>query len=420
MYQRTLSILAFFACFYVGWSQQSTDSIDRFFRAPNNSLMMHVGGAGYGIGPGYEWMGYPARNVGLGFSFALPLIHPNFGSHYTPFSISPGVNLIVGARYWKTELSAEYNVYMETGRNPYGGTYNFQTQTMALMAGLRRQDPNGGILFRANIGAAIFDVGQLPQLLPAVTLSMGYTFRPKTKEELPPKPILQLGTHAKVADSVHRKTIAFRFAPFAGVELHRQWQREKDNDWVGLASSRRYDFQFQTRWATHLGVMADIGKPKGIVGLRLSLSAGLRAVRYDWQIHASSLLTQYPYYATFQTRTHIDDLQAEVDLNVGLRIRTRAQNPWVFVVGGYAGGADYIRRRSWVHFPTPPMEILVPPYTGIGIGPMVSISKQIKLGNSILEPYWSGRLSASDVSTDAVLHNMGTTIGVIVWLGGKQ
>ncbi len=397
-----------------------TDSDTRFFRAPSNSVLLHAGGAGYGIGPGYEWMGYPARNVGLGFSFALPLIHPTFGSHYTPFSISPGLNIIVGARYWKTELSAEYNVYMETGRNRYGGTYTFQTQTMALMAGLRRQNPNGGLLFRANIGGAVYDVGQFPQLLPAVTLSMGYTFHPKTKEELPPKPILQLGAHVKApADSAHRKTIAFRFAPFAGFELHRQWQREKDNDWVGLASSRRYDFQFQTRWAAHLGVMADIGKPKGIVGLRLSLSAGLRAVRYDWQFHASSLLTQYPYYATYTSRTHIDDLQAELDLNVGLRIRTRAQNPWVFVVGGYAGRADYIRRRSWVHLPTTPIETPMPPYIGIGIGPMASICKQIKLGNSTLEPYWSGRLSVSNVSTAAVLHNMGATVGLIAWLGGK-
>jgi len=51
----------------------------------------------------------------------------------------------------------------------------------------------------------------------------------------------------------------------------------------------------------------------------------------------------------------------------------------------------------------------------------LAISKQMRMGGSIIEPYWSARASVNNVVSVPILRHLGTTLGVVLWLGaGKQ
>lgn len=125
-----------------------------------HTLLLGIGGAGYGIGPVYEGLVVDKPYLGLGLSLALPLVHASYVvPKYSPFSVSPGLSLVVGRRALKAEAIMEYNYYREQASydlsNGPREQFIWQQSTYAGMAGLRWWIPKTPVVLRADAGAAL-------------------------------------------------------------------------------------------------------------------------------------------------------------------------------------------------------------------------------------------------------------------------
>lgn len=206
-----------------------------------------------------------------------------------------------------------------------------------------------------------------------------------------------------------RGYVMARVAPVVMVERHRE--RPGHNDWTGLSHTRSYAYEFAGRWGLEAGGLLDIGRKKGIVGLRLGATVGLRAMRYDWSMRSASI-----YGGRTWSYAHVDDLLATMAFSARLRFRTLGSSPFVFHVGVYGGFATPVIRKSYLvgwHYPEPRL----PERPVYGAGYLLGLSKQFTVGHTMLEPILEGHLGAVRVTQSPALYSVGCSLGMVFWLG---
>jgi hypothetical protein len=405
-------------CFgFVAQAQNRIDPQRENRPSVQHALLFHAGGAALGVGPGYELLLSSRRGLTIAPGLSLPLLHSTWHNYYSPISLSPSVNVMWGRRHWKMELSTEYNYFIEWARNQ-GGTFSAYTiHSLAMMPGLRRQTAGGGLVLRANLGAKLVGISVQPELLPAATVSIGYAFRNKSASlsGIPPKPKWQWGNRIanSNADSSGQKTFQIQFAPMAAIGLNRQLQHQRK--FPSPYEFPEYTFQFQTRWATQLGGVADLGNAGAIAGLRLGLAVGLQRVRLDWHSKVRFQNQNGAYYDDHRD-THIDDFQLTLGLSACLRLRTLTPQPWIFQIGMLGGKNRTLARDSWQTSPNSTVQKENQGTLRFGLGPTVSISKQWSWGTWRIEPFWETHCSLRRIYLEPNLYQCRTSAGVLFWL----
>jgi hypothetical protein len=410
MRTKILLLLALLASALTCRSQIREPHKDPLTWQPSHSISLQVGGAAYGIGPCYEFTKPLRDNFGVGLSVSLPLIHYNWGNLYSPINVSAGTTFLWGRRFWKMEMAGELNFQQARDQYSAGEIESTGVWFGALMLGLRRQIPWGGLLVRANAGIAALDIrsrnGIGPQLGPTVTLGVGYTFKNKSvaAADLPPPKEVHVGTDTAITAAPNRLVIGI--APLLAGQLQQQWD-PGGNQWYGHVSFYEYTFQFQRRWAALAGLATDIGNAGAIAGLRIGLMTGIRSVRYDWQERWGGFSNGTSTSGT--KSASIDLTQWQLESNVCLRLRTQTPHPWVFQMGLFGGVVKTIASNS-TGISTDRNK------PGIGKGFMLGASKQFKVSGLVLEPFCDARLSMSRITIGPQLKHKAINLGLMLWL----
>jgi hypothetical protein len=142
-----------------------------------HSIYIYAGGAGFGLGPAYELKLLHGKMLSFSALAAWVPLHNSWEYNYSLSRYSFGLSMLVGKRNLKFEYNVEVDIYSESGtisRIPGQATYSYSELIPVVSAGIRRQAPNGGLFWRANIGFPLSQDYYLGRA-PALGLGIGIT-----------------------------------------------------------------------------------------------------------------------------------------------------------------------------------------------------------------------------------------------------